>query len=1103
MLPGISGTLVSADFLERLLSERFDGRLGEDERDGAGARVGRWWRSSASQCGPASSTRSIVATAALPLVRALGFDVLHVAMDAEPCVVTLSAGGSLLPLLVISWQASPDAFWRIAVRHGLLHGSPWCLVYGGCGLRILDVVRADARRHLEFDLPVALAHDQAWRVAHGLLRSAAFARSPSTPDLMSAVVSASEEEGTHVCSALRSGVLRGIEHMLGALAADAARRRAGLDAVQLHDEALTAVYRMLFLLFAEARTLVPSWHPTYRRAYSLEVLRGAADGRHSAAGLWEALQAIARLAYAGCHAGDLTVTAFNGRLFSPARAPRLEHWQLDDEAVRQTLMSVSTVAGRRGAGRQRIAFSDLGVEELGAVYEGLLEYTPIIGHPSGAGGSRRPQVIARLERTGAARRKATGTFYTPRTLTQFLVRATLEPLVRGRTAGQLLELRICDPAMGSGAFLVAACRYLAQAYETALLGEGSLAATDVGEPERAGFRRVVAQRCLYGVDINPMAVQLARLSLWLTTLAADLPLTFLDHHLVAGDSLIGAGPLDLLRGGPAAPADQLPLFDPDEFATMVLGVLPVRLRLERTADADAATVREKETALAALDVRGDLARWRTACDVWCANWCDDRPVRGGTLRALLQGVLRDGGGGGGAAGRYVACASRRATERAFHHWPLRFPEVFFDNAGGPLHDAGFDAVLGNPPWEMLRAEAHAGPRGESVALLRFARHSGLYAASSAGHTNQYQLFVDRALALTRRGGRIGLVVPGGFALDASAAGQRRRLLHECGIDVLIGFENRSGVFPIHRGTRFLLFTATRGERTGRIRCRFGLQDPSDLHELSDPAATDPEGALSVAFTPALLERLTGPDLAIPHMRCTMDLRIAERLSAVHPRLGGPGGWAARFARELNATDHRRLFTTTGRGLPVLEGKHVSPFVVRTHDVARRIPRERALAALGPAARLHRPRLAFRDVASASNRQTVIAAIVPAECVTVHTLFCLRTRLTDADQRVLCGLLNSYVVNFLARQRVTTHVTLAVMHTLPVPRPLPGSRLHARIEQQVRRLIEREASGSTAAVQALAAEAYGLTGAEFDHVLSTFPLVPEAERRAAAREYAVS
>ena len=197
----------------------------------------------------------------------------------------------------------------------------------------------------------------------------------------------------------------------------------------------------------------------------------------------------------------------------------------------------------RSARRTRIDYRDLGVEQLGAVYESVLDYEPAYAD------SRRNQIL--LRRGGDAR-KSTGSFYTPQTLTDYVVRRTLHPLVDGAPADRILQLRVVDPAMGSAAFLVSACRYLARAYERALVREGLTDEADIDDADRALFRRLVAQRCLFGVDLNPTAVQLARLSLWLATLSANKPLTFLDHHLVCGNSLIGASPIDMARQPPGA-----------------------------------------------------------------------------------------------------------------------------------------------------------------------------------------------------------------------------------------------------------------------------------------------------------------------------------------------------------------------------------------------------------------------------------------------------------------------------------------------------------------------------------------------------------------------
>src|SRR6185436_20999703 len=181
------------------------------------------------------------------------------------------------------------------------------------------------------------------------------------------------------------------------------------DVGHAFEQSLTIVYRILFLLFAEARALVPLWHPIYRESYSLEALRDAADGASRAAGLWDALRAIARLAHGGCRAGDLRVTPFNGRLFAPARTPLAERRDLDDEAARRAVVALSTRPSPDRAGRERIAYADLGVEQLDAVYETLLDYQPRIS-------AGRVTLAA-----GSGIRKATGTFYTPQPIADYVV----------------------------------------------------------------------------------------------------------------------------------------------------------------------------------------------------------------------------------------------------------------------------------------------------------------------------------------------------------------------------------------------------------------------------------------------------------------------------------------------------------------------------------------------------------------------------------------------------------------------------------------------------------------------------------------------------------
>src|SRR5207244_4226526 len=153
--------------------------------------------------------------------------------------------------------------------------------------------------------------------------------------------------------------------------------------------------------------------------------------------------------------------------------------------------------------------------------------------------------------------------------------------------------------------------------------------------------------------------------------------------------------------------------------------------------------------------------------------------------------------------------------------------------GGRRVRPGFDAVIGNPPWDMIRADAGEADerdraRTSLARLVRFTRDAGSYTAQSAGHANRYQLFLERAIALTRAGGRLGLVLPSGLATDHGSVALRRLLLSRCDVDAIVGMDNHRGVFPIHRSVRFLLVTATAGAPTERIACRFGIDDPSDL-----------------------------------------------------------------------------------------------------------------------------------------------------------------------------------------------------------------------------------------------------------------------------------
>jgi hypothetical protein len=1098
-MPGVTGHLLSAAFIEAEL-------LYGESRDVEFAwRQLTAWRAACAMLGPASTPRALLQSAAAPLCAALGFDPPTAVEVLEHSVgATIASPSGAVALLITPWGEGIDSMWRLAVTQAAKRCVPWCVVFDGLRLRIVDGTRLYARRYVEFDLDLAIDHRPTFAAFWRIAGVTALTTSSADPRSLRSMVVSSDKHAAGVCQSLRDGVLTASAEILRALThppslhGNIRELRPGIVGINhAFEQALTIVYRMLFLLFAEARALVPLWHPIYRDSYSLESLRDAAERAPRTVGLWDALRAIARLAHAGCRAGDLRVTPFNGRLFAPAGTPLAERRGLDDDAARRAVIALSTRPAADRAGRERIVYRDLGVEQLGAVYETLLDYAPRLN-----GGQLTLQA-------GSGVRKATGTFYTPQPIADYVVRRTLAPLVHDASPEQILKLRVLDPAMGSGAFLVAACRYLARAYEGALVQSGACHPSDIDERERVAIRRTIAERCLYGVDVNPMAVQLARLSLWLVTLAADRPLSFLDHRLQVGDSLLGAW-LGQLRRPPnatrrAAVAPALPLFGDEAVGDALRAAVPVRFSLETTPNDTIEQVRAKERALATLTARhAALPRWKRVANLWCAAWFGSRD---GAAPASAYGALSDAAlTGHGAlpaatAARYLEAADEVGERRRLFHWELEFPEVFFDADGSRRARAGFDAVIGNPPWDMIRADAggtesRAEAREDIAPLLRFTRDAGVYAAQSDGHANRYQLFAERAVALTREGGRLGLVLPSGLATDHGSSPLRRLLFSRCAVDAVVGMDNHRGVFPIHRSVRFLLVTATQGQPTGQIACRLGVDEPAALEAVGEEPA---EGSawFPVRVTPALLERISGPDLGLPHLTTAVDLAIVERAAALFAPLGSHAGWSARFGRELNASDDREAFRNDRRGLLVVDGKHLEPYRVAFDGIGRSISAADARRLL-PSRRHHRARLAYRDVASATNRLTLIAAVLPAGCVSTHTVFCLRTPLCRRDQHFLCGLFNSLVVNYLVRLRVTTHVTTATVEQLPIPTADAAPAAAREIAALARLLARRPTVAAFARLNARVAELYQLSVDEFEHILATFPLIPAADRVQALR-----
>jgi hypothetical protein len=545
------------------------------------------------------------------------------------------------------------------------------------------------------------------------------------------------------------------------------RQRQGEGADALYRQLLRLVYRLLFLLTAEERGLMGG-DPLYRDHYGVGRLRRLCTRRTAYTDhddLWLSLRALWLVLTDERMARLLDAPPLNGELFA--------HQELDDASIANLdlLRAFWHLAFYRegNAPPRRVNYAALDTEELGSVYESLLDYHPAITFDTRG----RPTFVL----TFGSERKATGSYYTPPSLVNELVQSALAPVLEERvrpcrTAQEkeaaLLALNVLDPACGSGHFLLAAARRLGKELARIRTGE------DEPAPERVreAIRDVVAH-CIYGVDRNPLAVELARVALWLESHAEGKPLTFLDHRIKCGDSLVGVLDLEALREGlpddafaPVVGDDrklaanlkrrnrteregQLTLFDAPIDHDLSPLAETVR-RIETIRDDTPDQVHRKRATYEAWRTDPHLRRLSNACDLWTAAFFQvltphPRPTAPDAPASPAQNpeqiittdAIRRAFAGQPIAANLLGEAQALAAEHRFFHWPLEFPEVF---SGG-----GFDVVVGNPPF--------------SAELSRSTKKFLKITYNDSGSTNTANLFWFRALKLIKFGGRIGLVTP--------------------------------------------------------------------------------------------------------------------------------------------------------------------------------------------------------------------------------------------------------------------------------------------------------------------------------------------------------
>ena len=913
---------------------------------------------------------------------------------------------------------------------------------------------------------------------------------------------------------------------------------------EVRDAALILLYRLLFILYAEDRSLLPVRDTRYDDYGLREKVRDDIRQRKdrddafsaTAARYWAAIDDLCR----AIDQGDASIglPPYNGGLFDRERTPLLARIRLGDQVMADVIDALSFE--KTDAGRRYINYRDLSVQQLGSIYERLLEHELV---PEGGQLRVRPNVFAR---------KASGSYYTPADLVGLILTETLGPLVEARTAEQILELKVCDPAMGSGHFLVSLVDYLADRVITAM-AEAEAAQDGYISPlterintirdriernaaergwtidaeqldDRHIVRRMVLKRCVYGVDKNPMAVELAKVSLWLHTFTVGAPLSFLDHHLRCGDSLFGCW---VSQGIDKAMAGESALYLTPMVRQAVEATAGMQ-EIEALTDAEIAEAHrsseifdEVHESTAPLDAFLSLSHgldWlhlKDRQDVAAVRAFSEGSLGDPVQIALGEKQPRSGHDASASFADILAHVRKLDTEERFLHWQVAFPGVWSDWER-PERRGGFDAVIGNPPWDRIKLQqvewfaarrpaiAHAqraADRKRMIAALQqdsdplaaeferanhraaatahMARTCGAYPFLSRGDINLYSLFVERAMALVKPDGMVGLLVPSGIASDKTAAPFFRSLATQGRLRALYDFENRRTrynappFFPdVDSRFKFCAFIAGPSPSDNPAQCAFFLQDISELKDDNRCFPLTPEDFAAVNPN-------TG---TAPIFRSRRDAELTtaiyRRLPVLVDRSSGEEvkAWPVRHATMFHMANDSHLFRTreeleeqegaypvgnnhfdspSGKWLPLYEGKMVQAFDHRAASVV-----------VNPS-NLHRPGqpvsstsdqhrdpgwlpdpqfwvlypnpqayIAYKMITAPTNNRTFIAACLPPSG-SGHSMDVLLPE-EDAEENfgtiapLVLGNLNSLPFDFVIRQKIQgQNISWYIVEQMPV------------------------------------------------------------------------
>lgn len=770
----------------------------------------------------------------------------------------------------------------------------------------------------------------------------------------------------------------------GAVEANPALRKQLVDQTTLHaffEELLRTAYRLIFLAVAEDRDLL---HPgrvsqeartLYRDSYSFGFWRERArrrvarDTHHDA---WEAMKiTIANLE----HGQELLGLPALGGLFAAGATLMMNEAKISNRRFLNALFYLGFIM-RNGA-THRINWRDLKTEELGSVYEGLLEITPQLG---------TNDVFDLDDSAHGNARKTSGSYYTPDSLVETLLDSALDPVLQKaedeadtpeRKIAAILDLKVIDPACGSGHFLLGAARRMADRV-------AKLRNEDAGKEETQAALRDVVSRCIHGVDRNPMAVELAKVALWIESVSPGKPLGFLDGNIRCGDALLGVFDLDALEQGIPDEAYKPLAGDNQDAAKHYLKVNrdakagqgafdfaggggampPAKLAanlsvIRRMPEDTVGQVEKKREAYAAWS--HDPARQATqvACDLYMAAFLLPKTeVPAGFVTGLVPTTadVRLQLAGQQINSQLYAATQKVSEDARLLHWPLAFPDVMIERGG-------FDVVLGNPPWdtmspdvkeffsayepeirfmspndqkqrldELLESdelasawEAEKSRLYRTANFLRRGERFTLFAEGNLGKGdfNVYRMFVEFAFRGVRPGGVAAQIVPENFYNGANAAALRQFAFERMHLLTLITLENTRRVwFDIHAAQKFCLYAAASGGATTIIPAAFGINSEAKLADLPEP--------LPFQIPLSLVHELSPAALAIAEFADPRDVAIARKMHARLPSFGAAIAGASDriYMAEIHMGNDRGLFCEDADAIPLFEGRMVEAFDYR-------------------------------------------------------------------------------------------------------------------------------------------------------------------------------